>query len=245
MISYIFLYLINHSNYSSYLSHFICLNAFYLWILCYFDQRSILKDHIRAMGDEDEISNKKILELLLDLQKNLAQNTTCVKQIANNIEEIKQQQEDLKKEVLSLKTNTQASIRALEANQHEEEFEKCKSKQQNYEDRAKTAESKTVNLNAHLHSLQDTLKENCHKINDLEKYCRRCMVEISNIPVKPEESMKSIITALATDMNINNFSYDNDVDVAHRLHSKLFRRRILSCSITEQKGMSFMTSVKP
>ena len=47
------------------------------------------------------------------------------------------------------------------------------------------------------------------------------MVEISNIPVKPEESMKSIITALATNMNINNFSYNNDVDVAHRLHSKL------------------------
>ena len=62
------------------------------------------------MGDEDEISNKKLLELLLDLQKNLAQNTTSVTQIANNIEEIKQQQEDFKKEVLSLKTNTQASI---------------------------------------------------------------------------------------------------------------------------------------
>ena len=43
------------------------------------------------MGDEDEISNKKLLELLLDLQKNLAQNTTSVTQIANNIEEIKQQ----------------------------------------------------------------------------------------------------------------------------------------------------------
>ena len=47
------------------------------------------------------------------------------------------------------------------------------------------------------------------------------MVEISNIPVKPEESMKLVITALATNMNINNFSYDNDVDVAHRLHSEL------------------------
>ena len=146
------------------------------------------------MGDEDEISNKKLLELLLDLQKNLAQNTTSVTQIANNIEEIKQQQEDLKKEVLSLKTNTQASIRALEANQQKltdsqkfinEEFEKCKSKQENYEDRAKTAESKIVNLNAHFHSLQDTLRENRHQINDQEQYGRRCMVEISNIPVKP------------------------------------------------------------
>ena len=146
------------------------------------------------MGDEDQISSKKIVELLLDLQKNLAQNTTCVTQIANNIEEIKQQQEDPKKELLSLKTNTQASIRALEANQQKltdsqkvinEEFEKYKSKQQKYEDKTKTVESKTVNLNAYLHSLQDTLRENCHKINDLEQYGRRCMVEISNIPVKP------------------------------------------------------------
>ena len=133
--------------------------------------------------------------------------------------EIKQQQEDLKKEVL-LKPNIQASIRALEANQEKltdsqkfiiEEFEKCKSKKENFEDRAKTAESKIVNLNAHLHSLQDTLRENCYKINDMEQYGRRCMVEISNIPVKPEESMKLIITALATNMNINNFSYNNDV----------------------------------
>ena len=30
------------------------------------------------MGDEDEISNKKLLELLLDLQKNLAQNTPLI-----------------------------------------------------------------------------------------------------------------------------------------------------------------------
>ena len=103
------------------------------------------------MGDEDKISNKELLELLLDLQKNLAQNTTSVTQIANNIEEIKQQQEDLKKEVLSLKTNTQASIRALEANQQKltdsqkfihEEFEKCKSKQENYEDMAKNCRIK-------------------------------------------------------------------------------------------------------
>ena len=43
------------------------------------------------MGDKDKISNKELLELLLDLQKNLAQNTTSVTQIANNIEEIKQQ----------------------------------------------------------------------------------------------------------------------------------------------------------
>ena len=39
------------------------------------------------MGDEDEISNKKLLELLLDLQKNLAENTTSIAQIANNIDE--------------------------------------------------------------------------------------------------------------------------------------------------------------
>ena len=129
-----------------------------------------------------------------------------------------------------MRANTRAFIRALEANQQKltdsqefinEEFEKCKSKQENYEDRAKTAESKIVNLNAHLHSLQHTLRENCHEINDLEQYGRHCMGEISNIPVKPEDSMKSIITALATNMNINNFSYNNDVNVAHKLHSKL------------------------
>ena len=58
--------------------------------------------------------------------------------IANSLVEIKQQQDDLKKEFLPLKINTQASIRALEISQQEltesqhfinTEFEDCKSNQ--------------------------------------------------------------------------------------------------------------------
>ena len=150
--------------------------------------------------------------------------------IVNSLVEIKQHKDDLKKEFLSLKTNTQASIRALEVSQQEltesqhfinTEFEDCKSNQKDNEEGAKSAEAKILNLNVQLQSLQETLRDEQSKINDLEQYGRRSMVEISNVPVKTEESMKSIITALATIMNVNSFRYDNDVDVAHRLNSKL------------------------
>ena len=50
-----------------------------------------------------------------------------------------------------------------------EEFEKCKSTQNKYEKRAKAAEAKIVNLNANVQVLQDALKENANKINNLEQ----------------------------------------------------------------------------
>ena len=78
-----------------------------------------------------------------------------------------------------------------------------------------------MNLNTQLQPVQEILREEQNKINDPEQYGRCSMVEISNVPVKKEESMKSIITALTTIINVNSFSYDNDVDVAYRLNSKL------------------------
>ena len=69
------------------------------------------------------------------------------------------------------------------------------------------------------------------------------MVEISNIPVKKEEKLKSIITAVATIMNVNNFSYDDDADVAHRLNGK-FPHHLLSCSAAKQKETSFMRNAR-
>ena len=117
-----------------------------------------MKDYIRVMGGDnnqsDEISNNKLLEAILDIQKNLGKNTNKVTQITNSLEEIKQQ-DDFKKEFLSLKTNTQAPTTALEVSQLKltesqkfinEEFEDCKSNQKNIKERAKSTETKTVNL---------------------------------------------------------------------------------------------------
>ena len=69
-------------------------------------------------------------------KKNLNKNTDTVSQIMVKMEDIKKQQEEIKKEFLSFKTNTQASIKALEVNQQKltksqqfinAEFEVCKS----------------------------------------------------------------------------------------------------------------------
>ena len=47
------------------------------------------------------------------------------------------------------------------------------------------------------------------------------MLEISNIPASENEDLNFIITALANCIKVENFSFKNDVDVAHRLKSKL------------------------
>ena len=97
------------------------------------------------------------MEVILDIQKNLNKNTDTFSQIMINMEDIKKQQEEIKKEFLSFKTNTQASIKALEVNQQKltesqqfinAEFEVCKSNQKTTEERAKSAKAKIVNLNA-------------------------------------------------------------------------------------------------
>ena len=68
----------------------------------------------------EEITNAKLFQAILDLQKNLQKNTEnlqknkeSVSQIANNLQDIKQQQDEIKRDFLSFRTNAQASIRAL------------------------------------------------------------------------------------------------------------------------------------
>ena len=65
-----------------------------------------MKDYIRVMGGDnnqlDKISNNKLLEGIIDIQKNLGKNTNKVTQIANSLQEIKQQ-DDFKKRIPVIK----------------------------------------------------------------------------------------------------------------------------------------------
>ena len=98
------------------------------------------------------------------------------------MEEIRIQQNDFKKDLLSFKSNTQGAIKALEASQQaigesqdfiNKEFQSCKVKQGTREKRAKAAEAKIINMKAEIYSLQETLREEQSKVNDLEQYGRR------------------------------------------------------------------------
>ena len=100
-------------------------------------------------------------------------------QITNDLEEIKTQQNDLKKDLLFFKSNTKATIKALEASQQDigesqdfinKEFESCKVKQGTIEERAKAAETKIINMKAEIYSLLETLLEEQSKVSDLEQY---------------------------------------------------------------------------
>ena len=193
------------------------------------------------MGDNnsvtEEITNAKLFQGILDLQKNLQKNTEnlqknteSVSQIANNLEDIKQQQDEIKRDFLSFRTNTQASIRALESSQQQltesqqfisNEFENCKATLKATEDRAKAAESEVIRLTAELKSVHEKVDKNEKSINDLEQYGRRSTLEISIIPVVEHEGLKLIITEIAKCMKLDRFCYQDQEDVAHRLKSKL------------------------
>ena len=182
-------------------------------------------------NQQEEITNNKLFDAILDLRSSLQKNIESVEQIANNFEEIKIEQNDLKNDLLSFKSNTQAAIKAPKASQQtiregqdfiNKEFESCKVKQETIEERAEAAETKIINIKAEIYSLQETLCEEQCKINDLEQYGRRSMVEINNIPFTTNENLESVITDIAKKgMELDHFIYKQYVDVAHRLNSKL------------------------
>ena len=182
-------------------------------------------------NQQEEITNNKVFDAILDLKISLQKNTESVKQISNNLEEIKIEQNDLKKDILSFKSNTQVAIKALKASQQavgesqdfiNKEFESCKVKQDTKEERAKAAETKIINMKTESYSLQQTLCEEQSKVNDLEQYGRRNMVEINNIPFTTDENLESVITYIVKKgMKLDHFNYKQYVDVAHRLNSKL------------------------
>ena len=68
--------------------------------------------------EKEQVSKKKlqITNYSTQLKSSLNKNTESVEQIANYLDGIKTQQNDLKKSLLSFKSNNQAAIKALEAN---------------------------------------------------------------------------------------------------------------------------------
>ena len=182
-------------------------------------------------NEQEEITNNKLFDTILDLKSSANENAESVEQISNNLAEIKIQQNDLNKDLLSFKSYTQAAIKALEASQEaigenqdfiNKEFETWKVKQGTMEERAKATEIKIINMKAETYSLQETLCEEQNKVSDLEQYGRRNMVEINNIPFTTDENLESVITYIAKKgMKLDHFNYKQYVDVAHRLNSKL------------------------
>ena len=182
------------------------------------------------MTQKEEVTNAKLLDTILDLKNNINKNSERITQIIQNLGEIKNQQDDIKKDLLPFKTNTQASIRALETAQQtiaqsqefiSTEFEKFKKQPSETTKRAESAEAKVVSINAELQNVKDdnTIKQS--NLNVLEQYSRRSMLEVNNIPVNNKNTFEDIMTAIAKAINFEEFHYGNDVDIAHRLKSNL------------------------
>ena len=169
--------------------------------------------------EKEQVSKKKlqITSYSTQLKSSLNKNTESVEQIANYLDGIKTQQNDLKKSLLSFKSNNQAAIKALEANQQaigeiqgfiNKEFGSCKVKQGTIEERAKAAQTKIINMKAEIYSLQETFREEQSKVNDLEQYGEKSMVEIKNIPFTADENLESVTTDIARQgMKPDHFNY--------------------------------------
>ena len=165
----------------------------------------------------------------MDIKNSLNENNKTVSQLPISVDEIKQQHSDFKKELMSLKTNTQAQIKALESSQQaitesqnfiNEEFEKIKV-QLDAAERSKSAEANVIKTKADIQIMHEDLLIQQNNIKSLEQYGRRDMLKISNIPQKENNNIRKMITAIACVMKIKDFNYNLDVDVTHWLQNKL------------------------
>ena len=70
-----------------------------------------------ASDTTTEVSNKKIMDAILELTNNFNENTKSMSQISATLDDIKTQQNEMKRDFLAFKSNTQALINALESSQ--------------------------------------------------------------------------------------------------------------------------------
>ena len=178
----------------------------------------------------ESVTNEKLFEAIMDIKNSLNENNKTASQLTISVDEINQQHSDFKKELMSLKTNTQAQIKALESSQQaitesqnfvNEEFEKIKVQLDAAEERSKSAEANVIKTKADIQIMHGDLLIKQNNINSLEQYGRRNMLEINNIPQKENKNIRKMITAVACAMKIEDFNFNLDVDVTHHLQSKL------------------------
>ena len=115
----------------------------------------------------------------MDIKSSLKENNKTVLQLTISVDEIKQQHLDFKKELMSLKTNTQAQMKALESSQQaiteiqnfiNEEFEKIKVQLDAAEERSKSAEANVIKTKADIKIMHEDLLIQQNNINSPEQY---------------------------------------------------------------------------
>ena len=125
----------------------------------------------------ESVTNEKLFEALIDIKNSLNENNKTVSQLTISVDEIKQQHSDIKKELMSLKTNTQAQIKALESSQQtitesqnfiNEEFENFRVQLDVAEERSKSPEANVIKTKANIQIIHENLLIQQNNINSLE-----------------------------------------------------------------------------
>ena len=123
-----------------------------------------------------EVSNKKIIDTILELTNNFNENAKSMSQISATLDDIKIQQNEMKRDFLAFKSSTQASINALESSQQKvvesqeflnSEFEDIKKELEPTKKRAEEAETKAAKLNAEVQTIHENIQREHDRNNDL------------------------------------------------------------------------------
>ena len=193
---------------------------------------------------------EEIKSILVDIKKEIKDLRTLTE---NNYDDLKQQ-------VLELKSNTTTQIKALEnvarqsnqrIEQHTVEIDDIKKSQQfisaQYENTKKNSENlikrntdlknENEQLNNKIKDLERRDKQHYATLNNQEQYTRREMVEVNGIPNVPNENTKEIILNLAKKMNIK--LNPSSFDVIHRLSDKDFAPIIIKFSTRTDRNVFY------
>ena len=174
------------------------------------------------MSSED--SNEVTLGMVLSNIKDI-QDTLKITIQQNN--DLKEQNDALKREFLSFKTNLQCEVKALDKSVKEIKHSQVFIQGQ-YDGQVKmndnilkssiNIEKEHNNLIDEITNLKKQLNNEILMRNNLEQYGRRVMLEVNGIPLMADENCDHLISSLATLISVPDFTPDK-IDVAHRISS--------------------------
>ena len=165
-----------------------------------------------------------------------------IKAIRNDIKLLKEENlnnyENLKKEFISFKNNTNTQIRGMDGaiknnsnsinnlqNQQTEiqtsqaflsdKYDKLVKDLKETKESNERLKDENKYLNNYLVNIGKLADENKEKMNDLNQYIRRIMIEVNGIPQEDEEDLMGILKILFEKLQLS--ALFNTIDVAHRL----------------------------
>lgn len=162
-----------------------------------------------------------VLSKLTIIEDKISENTSQLLLFNGEISKLRSEFENNSKFTTTAIINLQDKQTSLETSQEfiGKQFDAHKAIIENVMKKNKQLEDENKKINNVVKRLQEHLKEETIKRDELEAYGRRTCIELVGLPITENENCQNLAVAVAKLMKMDAFS-KNEIDVAHRVSQK-------------------------